>query len=74
MAAPPLYNSIDDVNQPKCVFCGRNNIDIVSLGDKYTYNEITFHTFCIVSVFIFYIDFSSRISSAWMWFVWENVE
>lgn len=41
MAAPPLYNSFDDVNQPKCVFCCRNNIDIVSLGDKYTYNEIT---------------------------------
>lgn len=51
MASPPLYNSFDDVNQPKCVFCCRNNNDIVSLGDKYSYDEITFHNFCLVSGF-----------------------
>lgn len=50
MAAPPLYSSFDDANQSKCIFCNRNNDDVVSLGDKYTYGEITFHNFCLVSL------------------------
>lgn len=37
----PLYSSFDGL-MLKCVFCGRDSVDIVSLGDKYTYDEISF--------------------------------
>lgn len=51
MSVPPLYNSFDDSDANlKCLFCKKSESDDVSFGNKYTYNGITFHNFCLVSI------------------------
>lgn len=49
MSIPPLYNSFDENEATKCVFCYSSVDDIVLYGDKYTKKGITFHNFCLVS-------------------------
>lgn len=49
MAEPPAYVSFEEITS-KCVFCHQIYDDVKNLGDKYTYNDITLHNFCLVSV------------------------
>lgn len=50
MSIPPLYNSFDDSQEEKCVFCNSSTNDIVMYGNKYTMYGVTFHNFCLVSI------------------------
>lgn len=48
MSEPPLYSSFDGDEKVLCVFCKDDTDDPVLYGDKYTYESITFHHFCLV--------------------------
>lgn len=59
MSDPPLYDSLDETVTAavtaKCVFCKKITDDRVLFGDKYTIKGKTFHNFCLVRNFAFFL-------------------
>lgn len=49
MAEPPLYNSFDG-DDGNCCFCKDDTDNSVMYGDKFKYDNLALHHFCLVSV------------------------
>lgn len=47
----PLYNSFG-IEDEKCVFCKQSDDNVLELGDKFTYENITIHLFCAVHILL----------------------
>lgn len=49
MSEPPLYRSFDEAVKEECVFCKDDIDDPILYGDKFKYDRLTLHHFCLVS-------------------------
>lgn len=49
MAEPPLYKSFDGDDE-NCCFCKDDTDNSIMYGDKFKYDNLALHHFCLVSV------------------------
>lgn len=49
MSLPPLYNSFDENDKRQCFFCKDDTDDPILFGDKFIYDNLILHHFCLVS-------------------------
>lgn len=45
-----LYSSFEEEKSEFCVFCGREEENSIEFGKKLTYEDVTVHHFCLVSI------------------------
>lgn len=45
-----LYSSFNEDDSEICVFCGKNDNNLMELGKKYSYGDTTAHHFCLVII------------------------
>lgn len=56
------YNSFEEETL-NCLFCKRNTDDRIKYGEKLSSEDITAHHFCMVSIFVKFLDFLSRFAN-----------
>lgn len=63
----PLYSSFDEDEGTICVLCKQSHDDPLELGDKFTYDNITFHLYCAVSLFSYHYIAETNHSKFIVW-------